>query len=305
MKNLASGNGRNGLTCLAVAGLCGVLFWGISCSFREREAKEAGTSIAATAETEDKEDQASGFLVPRIVGESVFPVCAVQFDPGMPPARAGYVEPELSVMMVAFADGRVIWSANRVRGGAPYYVAHVGKEKISKLLPLLAESVAFDDQALTRPWYALDSSYTSLSLCASRTNSLQMCTWHDYIESEKPGVVVREGGEEVPLLGRSREAILAQDSESYRRFRQTWSRWKDLCFGLVPSEGERVEGIRFEMRTYDYSNGSMKPLSGAKGRGRRSSGERGWMRRRGIERDVVFVHAFALARMEAARWRQR
>ena len=215
------------------------------------------------AGTMEGAQQTTGFLVPRVVGESVFPVYAIKFSPGMPPPPGPgeeYTEYVLPVIMVAFLDGRVIWSADRILGGAPYYIADVGEGKVRELLPLLSESVDFDDPALTQPYYPPDGYSTRLSLCASRADSLQMRSRHEVTESETPDVLVDELGRGIPLLGRSQEEVLSQGPESYRRFRKTWSRWQDLFFGLIPPEGERVDEIRFEMRRYDYGN-SMQPLS--------------------------------------------
>src|SRR5262245_51760102 len=67
-----------------------------------------------------------------------------------------------ALVLAVWGDGQIVWSKDRVKGGAPYYASQVDPEIVSALLSRLEHDGVFDDKSLNDPHFGPDSHFTTL-----------------------------------------------------------------------------------------------------------------------------------------------
>src|SRR5437762_340377 len=62
-----------------------------------------------------------------------------------------------AVILVAWPDGHVVWSGDRVKGGAPYRAGRVDPKRVAALLARCDTDGLFADEKLNRPHFGPDA----------------------------------------------------------------------------------------------------------------------------------------------------
>ena len=135
-----------------------------------------------------------------------------------------------------WADGRLVWSEDRVFGGPPYHETHLGPKRTSDALHVFGR--LFDRwEGDLLAYHPPGASRVELIYGAGGKDR-RLASWHEAFE-RNPEMVVTERGVE-PLGKRSRAEVLAGCSREYRRFRVLWKDVRRMMEGLVPRKGPRV-----------------------------------------------------------------
>lgn len=148
-----------------------------------------------------------------------------------------------SLVLAAWPDGHIVWSEDRIRGGAPYRAGQIGKKAVMSLLSRFEREAVFSDNKLAKPNFGPDSEFTTILLKFGR-KQLQMRSWHELYDGE-----------------RSRfEDLRKEPSELFYRF--AWSEIRAAAVMLVPDDSNRVEGkVRMKagiMSWHEVSGGTEK-----------------------------------------------
>ena len=138
-----------------------------------------------------------------------------------------------------WGDGTIVWSEDKVQGGAPYYTAQLNPKDVAAVLNKIDNMGAFEVPGLEVGHYGFDAIYTTILV---RTNGKQlwMASWHDLGESGGNWVGTDHGLE---VLGdRKRLPVLAKQSAEYLHFRLTWLELRLLAENLIPNDGKKTNG---------------------------------------------------------------
>lgn len=133
-------------------------------------------------------------------------------------------------ILAVWRAGRVVWSADAITGGPPYYETGVPPERVTGLLPELRAL----GEAFTAPtfYYGPDARWTNIRVFDGPRVILDLGSWHELYET-RPNLVATATGVET-LGGRSRSEVLNRQSAEYRAFRELWDRVKSGLLALAP-----------------------------------------------------------------------
>ena len=153
----------------------------------------------------------------------------------------GLEEPVRGPNLIAavWGDGKVVWSKDRVRGGAPYLGGRIDAKRLTDLVARLDRDGAFGDESLSHAQFGPDSKHTTI-VVNSGTRRLKLQSWHELFETNEKLVATSSGI--TTLDGRRREDVLQEDTAEYRHFRSTWDRIRAAVGVLVPKQGEANAG---------------------------------------------------------------
>jgi hypothetical protein len=143
------------------------------------------------------------------------------------------------LILAVWGDGRVLWSEDRLRGGAPYRVGQIAPRRLTSLLSRLERDGFFADPKLSRSHFGPDAQFTTI-LVKSGKKQLKMQSWHELFEAGGKVVATKAGL--VALEGRSRLAVLRKEPADYLHFRLAWSELRDSTSGLILSESKPIKG---------------------------------------------------------------
>jgi len=146
---------------------------------------------------------------------------------------------EPNVILAAWPDGRVVWSADRLEGGPPYREGKIEPEKIADLFKQFDADGLFSDESLNQPNFGPDSSYTSL-LVKFGKKQVEMQSWHELYEALGKAVAKRSGL--VGLEGRRRLDVLRHEPAEYVGYRFVWSETRGRMMDLIPDESQPSRG---------------------------------------------------------------
>lgn len=147
---------------------------------------------------------------------------------------------DLAVMVVAWPDGRVVWSGDRRKGGAPYRAGRVEPKKVAAFLARFEKDGLFADDKLNQPHFGPDSEFTTV-LVKSGKRQVKMQSWHDELFVEPDGPVAGARGLEAPGA-RRRLDLLREQPADYLFFRVVWSETRAKLADLIPAEGTPTDG---------------------------------------------------------------
>jgi hypothetical protein len=151
----------------------------------------------------------------------------------MPPA----IEVSLAdaPLLQVWADGRIAWSVDTVRGGLPLRTAMIEPAAVIGAIGAIRNGALpgghWTDEVRTGP----GAEMTTVRVRDGNTLIVDVASWHERFETD-PRLVVTAAGVE-PLNGRSREAVLAQQPAEYRLFRQRWDNLRSHLCRLIPTPG--------------------------------------------------------------------
>lgn len=117
------------------------------------------------------------------------------------------------LVLVLWANDRIIWSENQVEGGPPYRSAQLRAGTFRRFVSMLQREGRFSEKELRQPHIAWDSAFTT--------------------------VLARHNGREI-LMRFGIEA--ASPTAKYLHFRSVWDRIRRQAEALIPREGAIVRG---------------------------------------------------------------
>ena len=144
-----------------------------------------------------------------------------------------------SILMVAWPDGRVVWSVDPKKGGPPFRESSVNPSSIQAILTKFEKVGVFHKDSFHHSWLGSDSTYHSIWLCHGDKHT-RVGTWHKLFETN-PNLVVVNGGV-TSLNGRNRADVIASDTKEFQEFRKLWSDLRSELAALLPKKGTPLGG---------------------------------------------------------------
>jgi hypothetical protein len=147
------------------------------------------------------------------------------------------------ILMIAWPDGRIVWSVDQKKGGPPFLEASVNPSTIQATLARFEKAGVFQEDRFRHSWFGPDSTFHSIWLC-HEGNHTRVETWHELSERNPNSVVVNGG---ITLLGgRKRADVIASDTKEFQEFRKLWSDLRSELMDLTPKKGIPLGGT-FEL----------------------------------------------------------
>ncbi len=144
-----------------------------------------------------------------------------------------------AIIFVAWPDGSIVWSLDRINGGPPYRTGKIDPTKVSALLKRLKSDGLFVNKNLNRAHFGPDSQFTTVYI-KSGENQVKMQSWHELAEADGKGVADNAGIRSVQ--GQHRLGILKEASAEYLFFRFVWSETRGKINELIPCESKATTG---------------------------------------------------------------
>lgn len=144
-----------------------------------------------------------------------------------------------AIILAIWPDGHVVWSKDRINGGAPYFTGHVDPEKVTTLLSGLEHDGLFADKKLNNAHFGPDSNFTTL-LVKSGKKDVKMQSWHE--RSEANGKAIADSHGASGLNGQRRLDVLRKEPADYLHYRLVWSETRGKLTDLIPNVGTPVSG---------------------------------------------------------------
>jgi len=139
-----------------------------------------------------------------------------------------------AIILVAWPDGHVVWSGDRLKGGAPYRAGQIEPTKVAALLARFDKDGLFADENLNQAHFGPDSQFISVFIKSGK-QQVKMQSWHELFEESGKTVVDHRGVS--ALEGRRRLDVLRKAPAEYQFFRMVWSETRAKVSDLIPSEG--------------------------------------------------------------------
>src|SRR5262245_46019407 len=114
-----------------------------------------------------------------------------------------------AIILVAWSDGHIIWSGDRLNGGAPSRVGHADPKKVTALLARCDKDGLFADEKLNQAHFGPDSEFITVFIKSGK-KQVKMQSWHELFE-DSDGYVADDKGAG-PLGGRRRLDVLRKAS---------------------------------------------------------------------------------------------
>ena len=144
------------------------------------------------------------------------------------------------LILVAWADGHVVWSEDRIQGGAPYLAGQVSPARISAVLEGIDRDGVFRDKRLAQPCFGPDSGFTTI-LFRRATRQIKMDSWHELAETG--GRVAAKSCALAPLSPNERRLdVLRKEPVEYLYYRVVWGELRALASSLIPSVSHPTTG---------------------------------------------------------------
>ncbi|WP_224360846.1 hypothetical protein [Hyalangium versicolor] len=137
-------------------------------------------------------------------------------------------------ILVAWPEGLIIWSDDRVRGGPPYRSARIDPVRIRD---------AVSEMVREGPWtgvhrHAPDSRWTHVVARSGSDIVVDVGSWHELLEAN-PRIVATATGAE-PLDERTRAEVHARQPPEYQSFLRRWEHVTKAALSLIPPSGQLV-----------------------------------------------------------------
>jgi hypothetical protein len=178
-----------------------------------------------------KADHTSASIRPITDAESV--LAAYHEDWGLNSAG------DPAIIFVAWPDGSIVWSLDRINGGPPYRTGKVDTTKVSALLKRFKSDGLLANKNLNRAYFGADSQFTTVYI-KSGENQVKMQSWHELFEAD--GKLVADDAGIRSVEGQDRLGILKKASAEYLFFRFVWSETRGKINELIPCESKATSG---------------------------------------------------------------
>ncbi len=146
---------------------------------------------------------------------------------------------EPAIIIAAWSDGFIVWSGDRLKGGAPYRAGRVDPKRVTALLTRLDKDGLLTDESLERPNFGPDSPFTTI-LVKSGKKQVEMCSWHELHEATDGLVVDHHGVSR--LEGRRRLDVMRKAPADYLFYRFVWAETRSKMADLIPGESTASGG---------------------------------------------------------------
>lgn len=204
------------------------------------------TSVPTVAETQSSVKNldpqgavpASSIRMPEIQGVKERPVAAIYCDcEGLSTVPPRAVRRGVSALVVVWADGKVLWSKNRVSGGPPYFRGCVPCELVTHVIARVERPEAGVKFVYIpyRPGGCMVRIAVDTPSKAFSTFS-QHELFHDTFNS---------GGD---ALTEKSESLEVTGDSAIRQFRENWRNTKECILSVIPAQGERIGNVHFVLR---------------------------------------------------------
>lgn len=141
------------------------------------------------------------------------------------------------LILAAWAEGRVVWSADAINGGGPLKTAKIPPDKIIAAMRQIA-AAGFFDPALKRKYIGEGSPFTAFAV-RSGGESFKLESWHELIEQNGRRVATARGV--MALDAGTAVEVLVNQPADYHRFRKVWDAARHAAMDLIPESGEPCE----------------------------------------------------------------
>lgn len=142
------------------------------------------------------------------------------------------------LILSIWGDGYIVWSEDRLKGGAPYHAGRIEAKKIDQLLSRLERDGIFDEKSLADPHFGPDSTFTVIQIRRGK-KQIEMRSWHELAESHEGTFAPAEIRS---LEGQQLFAALKKQSSENLLYRLVWNEIRARTAELVPSNGSAVDG---------------------------------------------------------------
>ena len=146
---------------------------------------------------------------------------------------------EPAIILAAWPDGFIVWSGDRLKGGAPYRTGRVDPKRMTALLTRFDKGGLLADERLERPNFGPDSQFTTIFVKSGK-KQVEMCSWHELYEATD-GLVVDHHGV-YGLDGRRRLDVMRKAPADYLFYRFVWAETRAKLADLIPGESTASEG---------------------------------------------------------------
>jgi hypothetical protein len=143
------------------------------------------------------------------------------------------------LIFIAWPDGHVVFSGDRLNGGATYRAGKIEPKKIATLLAEFDNDGLLANKKLNDAYYCPDSSVTYVFVKSGK-QQVKMQSCHELFESGGKHVAAESGVRS--LKGRSRLEVLREAKADYLFFRLVWSEIRTKLADLIPAESTKTEG---------------------------------------------------------------
>lgn len=144
-----------------------------------------------------------------------------------------------AIILVAWPDGHVVWSHDRIQGGAPYRAGSVDRKKVAALLKRFENEGLFADEKLSQAHFGPDAQFITVHIKSGK-KQVKMHSWHEHLEISDNVVADHRGA--VALQGRRRLDELRKAPAEYLFFRTVWSETRTRLSDLIQGEGSASSG---------------------------------------------------------------
>lgn len=144
-----------------------------------------------------------------------------------------------AIILAAWPDGHIVWSDDRLAGGAPYHAGRVDPKKVTALLARFEKDGLFADKKLNDAHFGPDSKVNHVFI-KSGNKQVEMRSWHEGFEVHDGLVVDHKGA--AALEGRRRLDVLREAPADYLYFRLVWSETRTKLSDLIPGESSISAG---------------------------------------------------------------
>ncbi|MCS7467392.1 hypothetical protein NZK35_12125 [Stieleria sp. ICT_E10.1] len=153
-------------------------------------------------------------------------------------AYGSITPPFARLMFAAFDDGTIVWSGDRTQGGAPYFTAAIGRDRLLDALAGLESDGLFSELPLVN--FGVPGSECSSFIVRKGEKAFKLDACHELFEAS--GKCVAEHHEIVPLGTGQRFQVLSRQPNDYIFFRMIWLELRRMMENLIPGTEQHCEG---------------------------------------------------------------
>jgi hypothetical protein len=139
-----------------------------------------------------------------------------------------------TIILLAWPDGHIIWSGDRLKGGAPYFTGDIDPKKVATLLARFDKDGLFADEKLSHLDRAIHSQFITVFIKSGK-KKVEMQSWHELMEGTYD-VVADQRGVTSDLEGRRRLDVLRKAPADYLFYRFVWTETRAKVTDLIPLE---------------------------------------------------------------------
>ena len=158
------------------------------------------------------------------------------------------VSPDLIVAI--WADGKAIWSRNRILGGAPYFSSTIPPKQVESVFSAISRN-GYQDSPNLKVQRGFTSGQTSHLFIGAEGDTTEIVSCHDIYESGGDTFSSLNGL--VPIKGESRVGLLQKESVENLHFRVCWLELKELIWSPI----HQPEGTLVDV-TLRYKDGAIQ-----------------------------------------------